>query len=242
MTYHSSHTKRRIFTALATMALAAMISTAAQAINVPAGLNPGDTYHLAFITSGVTSIRGQDITSLNNFVENQANSSSLTSGINWFAIGSYSTVDARDNTSTNPSSIGSPIFLANGITKIADDYPDLWDGSLDSPINRDQDNNPSGAADVWTGTGSDGRASSNPFFDDGSIVFATRGLTTPTDMRWVDNGAHVGNTGDAFPFYAISELLTVPEPANAAVPEPMTATLGLMGLGMLGMATRRRAA
>jgi len=29
-------------------------------------------------------------------------------------------------------------------------------------------------------------------------------------------------------------------PPNAAVPEPITATLGLMGLGVLGMATRRR--
>ena len=30
--------------------------------------------------------------------------------------------------------------------------------------------------------------------------------------------------------------------ANAAVPEPLTVTLGLMGLGVLGMATRRRSA
>ena len=30
-------------------------------------------------------------------------------------------------------------------------------------------------------------------------------------------------------------------PANGAVPEPITAALGLMGLGVLGMATRRRA-
>jgi len=29
---------------------------------------------------------------------------------------------------------------------------------------------------------------------------------------------------------------------NGAVPEPITATLGLMGLATLGMATRRRAA
>ena len=33
-----------------------------------------------------------------------------------------------------------------------------------------------------------------------------------------------------------------PGGGNGAIPEPLTATLGLMGLATLGMATRRRAA
>lgn len=36
-------------------------------------------------------------------------------------------------------------------------------------------------------------------------------------------------------------VVQVPAPPGGAVPEPVTATLGLMGLGVLGMATRRRA-
>jgi len=43
-------------------------------------------------------------------------------------------------------------------------------------------------------------------------------------------------------YQGLTEEFVPPQPRNGAVPEPITATLGLMGLGVLGMATRRRMA
>ena len=44
-------------------------------------------------------------------------------------LGSTSAVDARDNTGTTGT--GVPIYWLNG-EKVADDYPDFYDGSWDS--------------------------------------------------------------------------------------------------------------
>ena len=53
------------------------------------------------------------------------------------SIASTALVDARDNTSTVPStatggSLGVPIFLLNDM-KLVDSNDDLWNGSLDIP-------------------------------------------------------------------------------------------------------------
>lgn len=54
-----------------------------------------------------------------------------------------------------------------------------------------------------------------------------------------DNG-DVGTTPLAAQGWFLNQNLTVE--GMAVIPEPLTATLGLMGLGVLGVATRRRAA
>ena len=51
-----------------------------------------------------------------------------------------------------------------------------------------------------------------------------------------------GNVTSASWLIAIDGQLNVGEWAPTGIPEPVTAALGLMGLGVLGMATRRRAA
>lgn len=43
-------------------------------------------------------------------------------------------------------------------------------------------------------------------------------------------------------FFSAKVQEIVEDPRLGAIPEPLTATLGLMGLGVLGMTTRRRAA
>ena len=81
-----------------------------------------------------------DIAEYNTFVDDEAELSALTSGVDWFAIGSTNTVDARDNTSTNPNNADPsvPIFLVDGTTVIATDNADLWDGQIAMPIETTQ--------------------------------------------------------------------------------------------------------
>jgi len=57
-------------------------------------------------------------------------------GVTWKVIGSTLAVNARDNTSTNPTvESGHAIFLLDGSTVVANDYTDLWDGDIQNIIN-----------------------------------------------------------------------------------------------------------
>ena len=101
----------------------------------------GDTYRFAFVSSATTQATSTDINYYNTFLQNLADASSLgLSGATWKVIGSTSTVDARDNTSTNPgvNGTGEAIFLVDGATVIANNYSDLWDGNLDHALNMDE--------------------------------------------------------------------------------------------------------
>jgi len=110
-----------------------------------AGTNPatgepwanGDNYRFAFFTSVGTDATSADISTYNAFVQDLANATTVydigaDEGVTWNIIGSTDAVDARDNTSTNPTvnGTGEPIFLLDGSTIVANDYADLWDGDI----------------------------------------------------------------------------------------------------------------
>lgn len=212
---------------------------------LPSGLNPGDKYRIAFVTGGVRNATSTNIADYNAFVTTEANlSGSLVTSLSttWTAIASTATVDARDNSSTNPGSTtyatNIPIYLVDGSTIIANNYADLWDGSLDAPLNLTQyggDRN----SQVWTGSTFGGQ------------VLPTHALGDGASNRGVSNVAHVwwsqfewtSNTTQ-LPLYGISGVLTA-----VAVPEPSAfLCLGLVGLVMFvagtittnGRRTRRR--
>ena len=203
-------------------------------VSSPNGLNPGDNYRIAFVTGGSRDAISSDINDYNAFVTTEANlSGSLVAGLSasWTAIASTATVDARDNTSTNPTSISYsvnvPIYLTDGLTIIANNYFDLWDGSLDAPLNLTQYGGASNSQ-VWTGS------------TFGGLVLSTHALGDGAPNRGVSNVAHVWWsqfewTGAAtqLPLYAISDVLTV-----AAVPEPSAFCLG--GLAFLAVFTCRK--
>lgn len=102
----------------------------------------GDTYRLAFYTSGKITSESADITIYNAFIQGLADTTTVydigvVEGVTWNIIGSTDAVDARDNTSTNPyeDGIGGTIFLLDGTTVVANNYADLWDGSIQHVIN-----------------------------------------------------------------------------------------------------------
>jgi len=198
-------------------------------ITTPTGLNPGDQYRLAFITGSARTAQSADINDYNTFVTGVANSQPALVALAtiWTAIGSTATVDARDNTNTNPINTGVPIYLLDGVSKLADDNADLWDASVDHALNVNEAGTALGNANVWTGTASNGiKSASGTAGPLGSDPVAA-GSDSATNGQWI-----FASGFDNFapnPLYAISGLLTVPTPtptltATSTPTETSTAT------------------
>lgn len=128
-----------VITVLAALPSYAALTGQLGVLNVTAngGINPatgkawkvGDKYRLIFITSQSTDAVSADIATYNAFVQDVANAAGLGS-VNWYVVASTRTVNARDNTGTNPNvnGTGEAIFLMDGKFAIAKNYADLWNG------------------------------------------------------------------------------------------------------------------
>jgi hypothetical protein len=194
----------------------------------PSSLSPGTPYRLAFVTSGVRDASSSNIADYNAFVTAAANSVAELAdlGVSWYAIASTGDVDARVNTLTIPSSdpdnpAGVPIFLLSGL-KLADHYNDLWNSSVDVRFNISELGTNLGDVPVWTGTTTNGTARFEP--GPGSVALgansvAGTGSTDEVNQDWI----HDSTFPSSFQahFYAVSSVLTVPDPPPAvAAPEP----------------------
>jgi len=195
------------------------------------GLNPGDEYRLSFYSSVARDAVSGNIAEYNQFVTDLALAvpELAALGTSWNALASTSSIDARDNTSTNPiaNGAGEPIYLLDG-NLLASDYGDLWDGSIQSPLSITETGAAHGIYTVWTGSSDDGTARLG--FEIGGSPPVSFGSPGEVSGGWM----FIGTSSAAHPelhFYAVSGVLT-------AVPEPSTALL--LGLGLAGMAARRR--
>jgi hypothetical protein len=204
-------------------------------ITVPAGLNPGDHYRLAFVTDGLTNAASTEIATYNAFVTQQAAlAPELASlGTTWNIIGQTWIISAFDN--TNNGSATSPIYGLDGLL-IATDHANLWSGilgpivwsaSLINPIKIA----PSGAnrsgATVWTGSYPDGLQGGEPL----GYSNPQSGLAGHSGRQWVLN--YAWDSPQLFPVYGISGDLT-------ATPEPGSAILFATGLLAVALQRRRR--
>ena len=179
-------------------------------ITVPTGLNWGDEYRLAFVTSEVRNGASSNIASYNTFVTDVANTQpALASlGTTWRVIGSTQTVDARDNTGTNPAvdGVGVPIFLLND-TLLANDNLDLWDGSILVRFEIDEGGSAIQQSFVFTGTSSSGVSRGAYALGAGVDSDVGIGITGMTGTSWVSSGDYFYFLDQ--PMYALSDVLVV---------------------------------
>lgn len=191
----------------------------------------GAPYRLAFVTSSSTDGLSSNVADYNAFVNSVASGVPELAmlGNRWKAIVSTASVDARDNTDTNPASDpGVPIYLVDG-SLLAIDNADLWDGSIAVPLDVQENATTSAAAFPYTGTASDGTATS-PLGE--SIVML--GSTEQTTGAWIEM-LNWGSPEAPSPVYAISDILGPPPPT----PVPALSARALAVLGVLLVASAR---
>ena len=190
----------------------APLASSASIITVPTGLNIGDQYRLAFVTSTTRDATDSDITLYNAFVSGVANGVTQLAalGTTWTAIGSTSSVDARDNTGTNPTvSSGVPVYRLDD-TRVADHNADLWDGSIQAGVQIDEGGNNFESV-TWTGSIINGTAALSPL----GFASPRSGFSPSTGLGWMMDSDAAAST--LLPLSAMSGVLTVvPEPSSIA--------------------------
>lgn len=187
------------FLSIGTVALAAPFQ--------PVDLEPGDTYQLIFVTTGARDATSPNIADYHAFVQAQAELSTLFTGtdegVTYSAVASArndSNAGAREN-----AVVSHPVYNFSGL-KVADDFADFWDGSLDFAVEYDQFGGFS-SAPVWTGSTAAGFEASNSSL--GSLSGAANiGGANLATSSWMFDDTLATNTSASF--YALSTPITIP--------------------------------
>ena len=184
---------------------------------VPDGIGPGESFHLAFVTSGRFNREDEptdpsDIDFYNNIVRGVASGSSIENirDMDWYAIVSTDQVDARDN-----AVVSAPVYLLDG-ELVATGFEDIWDGGITTPIRINENGvvfSPGGGSDsgrVWTGTNTDGTKNASWRLGTGDAAITGLARVGSTGGNWINSGAAArrGTSTNLF-YYALSEELTV---------------------------------
>lgn len=177
-------------------------------LSIPPGLQPGDTFRLAFVSSTDRNALSGDLADYNGFVSDLAVQTPGLFSLNttWKAIVTLWGLNAIDNTLTRGTDPSAPIYRVDGF-RVASSNADLWDGSIILPISTTEAGGTRNSL-VWTGTvrsGVRGADYAIPNFAHYSYV----GNCSSADYSWVE-GLGIQNGGQGYPFYAISGVLTVP--------------------------------
>ncbi len=214
---------------VATVTSAVGTATAGPIISTPRGLNPGDHFRIAFVTTDTSTATSSDISTYDNFVTMQADGATYNGDIiTWLAIGSTGSVSAIAHIGVT----NDPVFLVDG-TEVTntDSTSGLWSGSLLHGINLDISSTPQNVA-VWTGTFAAGLPEyyyGYHFLGSSQPVTGLTDYPVATPSGWVAENL-TPYPSQTFNIYGISTDLV----ATSSVPEPSTAMLA--GLGVIGVA------
>ena len=197
----------------------------AQVVRVPDGLERGDQYRLLFLSSAKRTAESSDASDYDEFVQSLADAAPEVGswGYQWQAVVSSADTDARDRINVNHEvEVGVPIYRIDGLI-IAEDYSKFWPDT-DGDINFIPPLNVSELGDMLVTT--------NPRDDSVEVFTATR-ASGIRDVKGMLGGSPVGygtpETGSReaiwrgqWPavelnhIYAISEVVTVPEPSHSS--------------------------
>lgn len=237
----------RLLRAVCALMLAVLTTYAQASLVVPPGLNPGDTYHVIFVTSTSTYASSADITTYDAFVQSAADTAGIGAsiGVDWLALGSTPTLDARDHIAPlfTDINVDTPIYNQNG-ELVANGYNDLLSGTyLVNPILYDEY---AAALHTTVWTGSDGfgyRDNPNALGNSTDSFYIAYGESDVKTYFWLNFDSSYESYLRSL--YAISEELVVTSSYTAASSNvPIPATVWLFGsglLGMIGIARRKKA-
>jgi hypothetical protein len=228
---------KKILALLISGVFATTMASQAAVITMPSGLSHGDQYRIVFVTSTTIAATSSDISTYNAHVTAAAAlnpdlaviEGTVEQTTTWTAIGSTDSVNALTNTSTTGT--GVPIYLLNG-DLFAADYTTLWDNgaTLKPSLNITEQGEVGGTSLVWAGTNGDGSTGSLALGDPtGETRAGKSDVTALQNQVWWITRINQTNT-NTFSLYAMSGILTVPEPSSTA----------LLGLGGLALMLRRK--
>lgn len=236
--------RHRSFLSTLGQALAALlvVGEAASASTIilatPAGLNPGDKFRFLAVTSGSTTATSTDINTYNTFVQNDFGGATYDSVVvNWKAIGSTSTVNARDNVGGFGSLV--PVYKPFTGTLLADNLTDvdgLWSGFLYAPPNETlSESLGNGYFQIHTGSEANGLLDSSRHLGASQVRYGLTGAAF--SASWIHSSFIT--SGSARRMYALSSELTVPSAVPEIDPVGMGSVIAIVS-GVLGLLERRR--
>jgi hypothetical protein len=182
----------------------------ADTILLPSDLQPGQTFQIAFLTSGTTSAVSTDISYYNNFVTNAAAAAGLDvingQEVTWNAVFSTAAIDAKINAPQT-----SPVYNLD-MQLVTAKPGGLWNTSpfiLKNPINVTEQGDMLTIGYVWTGSDQLGRYSAGPSAGRGQSPVGI-GEFVSIFPNWLSS-AYFPAT-NVYHLYALSSPITVPNP------------------------------
>ncbi len=169
---------------------------------IPAGVEPGDSFRLLFVTSATTTAESADIADYNAFARARAAAHSDLSSLSgeFTALISTGSVNIKDNTATTGP--GAPIHWLGG-DKVADDYADLYDGDWDS-VSGKTEMGGGYTGLVWTGGSRNGETSGLRYAGAAEVR-----LGDLSDVTLPLSSPNAAAATEAYPIYVLSPVLTV---------------------------------
>ena len=190
----------------------------AQLTLLPPGLEPGDQYRLMFTTSATTDALSPDIDFYDDFVQSLADDAPVvgTWGLDWQAFISVPSQKATDHTETTPEMPikdpfdfpvdGIPLYRVDG-ERIVGSYFDFFFWGHDNSLDITELGTAPATSFAWTGTLNNGNGGFPAGYSGG---ITTQGRITAKSGSAIQ-AQQFRSTAQAH-LYAISELITVPEP------------------------------